>query len=454
MMNTGSTSEELRKVFLCENGYPLLLRRDQITWDSIAQQINHLIDSGAANNASFLLVSFHAQVGLDVKRSRLEELLRKIELILLRVVPNATVSRDIGSKFCLLINSPPLGEPINVAKTCQQVANAFCENEAILETGHVNLTTKTGFVADFSGFADADDVYSAALLALHEAKISSTLCFRYNPINHPKSLAELVEQLAGQNGQIRPYFQPQIICMSANLELEKPTLRGVEALARIVNLDDGKIILPEVFIPLLKKHGWLSELDLIIFRESLLAHKRWLTKGRNIPISCNLSTETILDEQSVQEIVASLQNNRDIASAITIEVTESDNTDNTEQLAAALRRIAQTGAKIALDDFGDGNNGPKRLAALFPILDEIKIDRQTVSRVCEEDIVAMATVMAAAFTIANSKHDIWIVFEGVTSQDQLKILDNLVTTLCSKRIIQGNFFSGPLSEAALLAFKI
>lgn len=115
--------------------------------------------------------------------------------------------------------------------------------------------------------------------------------------------------------------------------------------------------------------------------------------------------------------------------------------DDPDRIIAILSEIKQLGIKISVDDFGTGYSSLSYLKKL-PI-DKLKIDKTFIDELPtnEDDITITKTIIALSRSL---KLD--VIAEGVESKEQK---DFLVANGC--RMIQGYFYSKPLSEEDILS---
>ena len=122
------------------------------------------------------------------------------------------------------------------------------------------------------------------------------------------------------------------------------------------------------------------------------------------------------------------------AKSLTLEITETSLTPDTETAECELRKIRALGVQIALDDFGTGFSSISRLMR-FPI-DIIKIDRSFVSALGEE---GERSDLVLALVNLGETLGLDVVAEGIETEAQL---DYLRSIECEQG--QGFFFAKPL----------
>jgi EAL domain-containing protein (putative c-di-GMP-specific phosphodiesterase class I) len=107
-----------------------------------------------------------------------------------------------------------------------------------------------------------------------------------------------------------------------------------------------------------------------------------------------------------------------------------------------LKRLQESGVKVAVDDFGTGFTSLSQLAHLP--LDQIKIDRSFIQGPSEDP-----QYRAIVRSIINLSHDLGleVVAEGIETKE---LLDELVALECD--LYQGYYFAKPLAPDGLVAW--
>ncbi len=161
-------------------------------------------------------------------------------------------------------------------------------------------------------------------------------------------------------GKVIPYFQG----IYSN---QKKKVTKYECLARIA-LQDGQILTPHEFLPVIRSTGNLNFLTLCVMEACL----KLISKNNEVEISINV-TESDLESKSFASWVEGKLNSFGIApSRITFEVLEDIDFLTHKHSLSTLRSLKDLGCKIALDDFGIRDSNLARLLDLEP--DFIKID--------------------------------------------------------------------------------
>lgn len=190
-----------------------------------------------------------------------------------------------------------------------------------------------------------------------------------------KALRDDLER-AMDEGQIRPYFQPQISTDTA-------TITGFEALARWHHPERG-IIPPAEFLPLIDDLGLSDRLGEVILFNALTALKRWDKSGHKIAsVAVNFSKTELRDPKLAERLKWELDRFDLTPERLTVEILENvvAETDN-DVIVRNVAALARLGCGIDLDDFGTGHASITSIRRFA--VRRIKIDRSFVARVDED----------------------------------------------------------------------
>lgn len=188
---------------------------------------------------------------------------------------------------------------------------------------------------------------------------------------------------------------------------ERPIV-GVEALSRWHHPELGTIS-PGEFIPIIEREGFSSELGVHVTRQAMQRAREWIDAGTPIQISLNISVLQLRDPAGVKALIDVLRTDPQAAEWIIVEVTETVSSDRS--VVEILNRIRETGARIALDDFGAGAANVWRITALPA--DVLKIDRNLLRGVPENE-----ASIAMLRTMVSLGHDVGmqVIVEGIETE--------------------------------------
>ena len=277
--------------------------------------------------------------------------------------------------------------------------------------------------------------FDKATIAASEAKKSSkNRIVVYSPELHTKTDQEFkiitAFMRALQNNQIVFYLQPQC-------RISTRKIVGAEALTRWIG-NDGKVIPPMEFIPVLEKYGFITDLDKYIWEQVAKFQKEQLEKGNNIvPISVNVSQVDIYNIDIV-EFFDSLIKKYDLPPQyIKIEITESSFAEDTDLVTNIIGQLREHGFLVMMDDFGSGYSSLNMLSNIN--FDVIKLDSTFLK--AHDDRSDYRKTMNVLESIINMTKLIAvpIIVEGIEREDQCEFLRNL-----GVRYIQGFYFYRPM----------
>ncbi|MDZ4309272.1 MAG: bifunctional diguanylate cyclase/phosphodiesterase [Cypionkella sp.] len=183
-------------------------------------------------------------------------------------------------------------------------------------------------------------------------------------------------EIALDEGQIRPHFQPQISTHTG-------AITGFEALARWYHPDKG-LIPPAEFLPMIEDAGLSERLGEVILYHALSALARWDRAGLNVPtVAVNFSSPELRNPRLAEKLKWELDRFDLQPNRLTIEVLENvvAQTDN-DIIVSNIAALAALGCGIDLDDFGTGHASITSIRRFA--VRRIKIDRSFVTRLDED----------------------------------------------------------------------
>jgi len=211
-----------------------------------------------------------------------------------------------------------------------------------------------------------------------------------------------VEALLANEGSIVPVFQPV-------LELATGRVAGYEALAR---MPDGPFRPPDQWFAQAHRAGLGAALEAAALRAALRAGGR----PERTFLALNVSPGALLSP----EVRAALP---DDLSGIVIELTEHELFSADASLDREIGRLRARGARIALDDAGNGYAGLQQIIRIAP--DVLKLDRSLVDGI--HDDPHRFALLEALISFASTTRAA-ICAEGVEALEDLAVLAGLDVT--------------------------
>lgn len=272
------------------------------------------------------------------------------------------------------------------------------------------------------------ELHQKAHMALIEAQTRGVKWLEYShEMSDKTSLrVELLHDLkvAIENNQLELYVQPQI-------DIAKQTVVGGEALMRWWHPIHGTVS-PAVFIPLAEQSGLIHSLTRMAIRKMFA----WMGSHQlPIALSINISVMDLRQHDFIPFLRSASERYNVSPGQFSLEITESQELESSQEILEKLSMIKQMGFDIALDDFGTGYSSMAYLSKLH--IDEVKIDRVFIKDIhhslTNQTIVKTLISMAEALGATT-------VIEGIESEQELNTIEKL-----GGKVGQGFYWSPALN---------
>lgn len=288
-----------------------------------------------------------------------DEVLRAVAKKLADSCGGGTVARLAGDEFAVVLQNTTEED----AKAMSQRLHQELSNIVIqLAVGELRIQTSIGVALAPAYGKTPQDLVRAADVALYHAKKSG----RNRVDTLSKDMGEAIMDIFSQgfelrnalnNGMIAPFLQPIF-------DLRRNEVIAYEVLTR---LKRGNEYVPaDEFVLIAEDLGLIREMDLFVINKAL----QLVPKG--VHLFVNISMSSFFDSQFREEFRTLLQSPQAQGRLLTLEFTERQTTDMTEDFFEHLESLRAGGCKIALDDFGAGYSTYSYLRKLKP--DFVKID--------------------------------------------------------------------------------
>ena len=231
------------------------------------------------------------------------------------------------------------------------------------------------------------------------------------------------------NGEFFVVYQPKVFT-------KDNTLYGAEALVRWNN--DGRVIYPGEFVEIFEKEHLIADLDFYVLEHTCKSIREWLDSGLDpVKISVNFSNDHLGDEELIERISMIVDRYNIDHSLIEIEMTETVDVNEINQLLSYVDGLHKNGFTVAIDDFGIGYSSLLMLQTIS--VDVLKIDKAFIAEVTGDPMKRENVILRHIINMADDL-GVEIVAEGVETDEQR---ENLTNMNCHR--IQGYFFDKPLS---------
>lgn len=211
---------------------------------------------------------------------------------------------------------------------------------------------------------------------------------------------------------------------------------GAEGLVRWRHPSKG-IISPGIFIPVLEKNGFITDLDLFVWEEVCRTIKDWENKGiEPVPISINVSRMDMLSIDVVEELNQLIEKYAIDRKYVKVEITESAYVDNEDQITVTVRNLQKAGFTLLMDDFGSGYSSLNMLRNIA--VDIIKIDMKFLD-IAHDDMQKGKQILKSVVNMSKEMN-LPIIVEGVETEKQAEFLKKM-----NVRYAQGYLFYRPMA---------
>ncbi len=296
----------------------------------------------------------------------------------------------------------------------------------------VCVTASIGYCLFPECAGSAEDLLRHADLAMYSAKAAGRGSFApYTPElqRATQGRLEIEEDLrhALRRGEFTLHYQPQVACISGNVD-------SLEMLLRWNSPKHGNVS-PDVFVPIAEEAGLIAAIGAWSIQQACRdgAAMQSLLQ-RRIRIAVNLSPHQIQQPALFVTVQQALRDSGLPPGDLEFEITEQVLMSGTPSVLHMLDRIRGLGISLAIDDFGTGFSSFSYI--LQYQVDRLKIDRSFVSQVASGGHAAsiVRTVIAMAHNLG-----LKVCAEGAETEPQIEFL---MRRRCDE--IQGYFFARPV----------
>jgi len=343
-----------------------------------------------------------------------------------------TVARLGGDEFAVLVED---ADPDHVAAMCDRILGRVDEG-AVVGGQHVRLGASVGVAYD-RGHDTAGSLLRNADLAMYEAKSAGKgRCVVFEP-SMGRARVERLEILDDLRGAVEAdridlAYQPVI-------EASTGRIIGIEALARWERA--GLPVPPDVFITIAEESGLIVALGAAVLRRvERDATAIRAAGGQGRVISVNISAAQLREPGFVDNVLRTARATEGMV--LVLEITERQGVDLTGEVLSTMRRLADTGVRFAIDDFGVGFSSISYLQDLPATV--LKADAALSQNV---DHDARARALLRSVTEMGRTLGFRVVVEGIERESQLDV----IREDAPYAMVQGYLLHRPMRLDQLLA---
>jgi len=227
-----------------------------------------------------------------------------------------------------------------------------------------------------------------------------------------------------EDGHFKPYFQPIVDSQTQEVYKYESLIRYIE--------DDGTEIPPYKFLPIAQK----AKLFPVIIRVMLTSVIQTI-KEKNIRVAVNISFDDIINKETYNFILKSLEENPEVTKLLDFEILESEEIKDFDLVRDFIDKLKSYGCSVGIDDFGAGYSNFNMLEALN--IDFVKIDGSLIKEI--DKLPKQALIVETISTFCQ-KLDIRTVAEFVSSQEIFSTTKDLGITY-----MQGYYFGKAMAKS-------
>lgn len=363
----------------------------------------------------------------------------------LRAVPREydVVARMGGDEFVVLLTD------LELAEDAQVVADrivALLDQTFHLDGQELHVGGSIGISLFPRDGQDMESLLKNAEMAMYAAKEHGGARFEFFSSDLHRTVMARIEtkvnlEHAIARRELLLHYQP--IFDTATGELD-----SLEALVRWKHPEHG-MIQPMDFIPIAEKSHLIVSIGRWVLEEACRRLRHWRDSGvAALPVAVNVSARQLIEPDFLPMVQAALAENRLEGKDLILEITETVVMSNPELIVDVLQRLAATGVRLAIDDFGLGQSSLHRLRQIPA--HTLKIDRHFIQHLGDDprDAMVVKAIIAMAHGLG-----IRVVAEGVETARQLESIRSFerasaqASPACD--LVQGFFLGRPLPPEEL-----
>lgn len=369
-----------------------------------------------------------------------DELLKQVSQWLTGCVrEDDSVARLGGDEFVVLLSR--ISGPDAAGKVAETILRRLCQRIR-LNDHEVGITVSIGITMVPHDSEDPGTLMKYADLAMYRAKELGRNTYQFfTPAMNIKAARRLLQQeelaTALDGDRFVLHYQPKI-------DLETERVIGVEAFLRWHHPEKG-LVSAQQFITLAEETGLIVRLGEMALRQACIQVQALERAGfESLKMAVNLSVRQLTDSGFLDMMRQVITETGVSPERLELEMPAELLNEDPRMLRELLVSLHDMGVCLILDDFGTGSCS---LVALQQLpLDVIKIDHRFIRDIPYS--VSATDVASAVIALARKLH-LTVVAEGVETPQQLSFLKSAGCAQC-----QGNLFSYPLDEDALIGFLI
>ncbi len=310
-----------------------------------------------------------------------DELLRQLSRLFDTLVRSSDVlARLGGDEFGVLLYKCSAAEAMKLANQIRHEVENF---EFLWDDSRFTIGVSIGLVVVDDRWSDIDSLFSAVDSACYLAKNEGrnrVVVYREaeGNISNRKVATHWVEEINNALENNRLY----LACQEIMPLHQQSDGYHCEIFLRL-QLSNGDLVSPQVFLPTAERYGLTSALD----ERAISLTLKWLqsdsAKQRDIRfVSLNLSAGSCTEPEFAERIIRAIGNSGIVPETLCFEISETAAVANLTKVSAFMELLSGIGCQFSIDDFGSGLSSFAFLRKL-PV-DFVKIDGHLVKDILQD----------------------------------------------------------------------
>ncbi|MTJ08153.1 EAL domain-containing response regulator [Anabaena sp. UHCC 0204] len=233
------------------------------------------------------------------------------------------------------------------------------------------------------------------------------------------------------------------------VDINTGRITSAESLLRWQSTELGRVS-PQEFIPLAESNGLIIDIGKWVLNTVCKQMRIWQDAGiYDLTIAVNLSAIEFNQPELITKIMYLISSNNIQPNCLELELTETMIMEDVNGAIKAMNTLRSLGVKIAIDDFGVGNNSLISLKQL-PI-DTLKIDRDFVQNINTD---YRKSAITKNLIRLGHELNLKIIAEGVETEEELAFLrenncDSIQGFICSPALPALEFYKLLITNKSL-----
>ncbi len=346
-----------------------------------------------------------------------------------KIGPYIVAGRVAGDQFCLMIKQE---RAVDAASEIAQMILKQLDEGLHFAKSRFPITASIGIAV----YPQDGDTFSQLILNADTAMYQAKMQGKNQAAFYSQELAQKLrrhQEVESALKLVNPDLEFKLVYMPL-LNVKTGELDGFEALLRWHSRKLGNVD-PDEFVPIAESCGVYRMIDEWVINKGLSTYpaiRKML--ARDFKMSLNISSAQ-LQVSELTELLARCTKRYDIAPHnIQLEITETVNIEYTPHAQQFLKKLAETGYLLALDDFGAGFTSLLRIVE-YPIA-MVKFDKGFIEQTLKR---GNRQILKPLVELCHS-NGMLVTMEGAESQEDVDLLS---TFDCD--FIQGYFLGLPSS---------